>query len=514
MEVRVPGGWRAGAIAALSVVTVVAVVLGLVAHFSTTPGSPAAATPTAGAGLTVPGSAAPVLLPVANGGPLPSTAALAKELAPLLRQPALGPHVGAEVVDLATGQSLYGLNAGAAFMPASTAKLLTAAAALTTLGPDYRIRTRVVAGAEAGQIVLVGAGDPTLASQPPAGFVPAPASLPALARATAVALRLRGITVVRLSYDSTLFAAPGTSPSWPAGYLSSGQVAPITALSVDEGRTSAIVEGPAPRVADPASAAAAAFARQLRRYGVTVTGTPGPIKAPPTPAASPSATVGSAQASGAVSAPTSTPAASGDTAGAPGVLPVAGTPLASVVSPRLADLVGWMLAASDNDLAEALAHLTALAKGEPATFAGGVIAVERVLADLGLPKQGLHLDDGSGLSRATLVPPDMLTALLTLAAQSGRPALRPLLTGLAVAGFTGSLANRFDGPTTRTGAGVVRAKTGTLTQVTAMAGIVQDASGRLLGFDFVADRVSPTGTLAAREALDLAASALAGCGCG
>jgi D-alanyl-D-alanine carboxypeptidase/D-alanyl-D-alanine-endopeptidase (penicillin-binding protein 4) len=173
-----------------------------------------------------------------------------------------------------------------------------------------------------------------------------------------------------------------------------------------------------------------------------------------------------------------------------------------------------MLAASDNDVAEALAHLTALAKGEPATFAGGVTAVEAVLTDLGLPNQGLHLDDGSGLSRGTLVPPEMITGLLTLAAQTGRPDLRPLLTGLAVAGFTGSLANRFGGPTTRIGAGLVRAKTGTLTDVTAMAGIVQDASGRLLAFDFVADRVSPNGTLAARQALDVAASALAGCGCG
>src|SRR5437762_2784969 len=80
-----------------------------------------------------------------------------------------------------------------------------AAAALKVLGPQFRIRTTVVQGATAGQVVLVGGGDPTLASAPPTGFVPAPASLPQLARSTASALRAAGTTKVTLGYDTSLF---------------------------------------------------------------------------------------------------------------------------------------------------------------------------------------------------------------------------------------------------------------------------------------------------------------------
>jgi serine-type D-Ala-D-Ala carboxypeptidase/endopeptidase (penicillin-binding protein 4) len=505
--VRIPGGWRTPAIAVLSIVTVLAVVLGLVSHFSNSVSGRAAAQTSAGAGLTSPGTAVAVLPAADDGAPAPSAAGLSKVLGPLLRQAALGPHVGAAVVDLSTGQLLYGLGASSGFTPASTTKLLTAAAALTVLGPNYRIRTKVVAGAP-GQVILVGAGDPTLASTPPAGFVPAPASLPALARATALALRARGLTNVSLGYDSTLFAPPAIAATWPAGYVSSGQVAPITALTVDEGRTGEIVEGPSARVTDPALSAAQQFAKQLRRYGVSVAGTPVPAKAAPAPAgitpsgqAEPSATSSTASATG---------SASSQAAG----LLVPGTPLASVQSPALSDLVAWMLASSDNDLAEAVAHLTALASGEPATFVGGSVAVERALADLGISDRDLRLYDGSGLTRTTSVPPQTVADVLSLAAQPSHAALRPLLTGLAVAGFTGSLQTRFTGPGTLVGTGMVRAKTGTLTNISAMAGTVEDASGRLLAFDFVADEVPATGTLAARQALDLAASALAGCGCG
>jgi D-alanyl-D-alanine carboxypeptidase/D-alanyl-D-alanine-endopeptidase (penicillin-binding protein 4) len=105
---------------------------------------------------------------------------------------------------------------------------------------------------------------------------------------------------------------------------------------------------------------------------------------------------------------------------------------------------------------------------------------------------------------------DLLTRVLVLAASADHPALRPLLTGLPVGGASGTLANRFDGPD-RAGAGVVRAKTGTLRGVSSLAGTVVDADGRQLAFAVLADRVPDTGR--ARTALDRIATALAGCGC-
>jgi serine-type D-Ala-D-Ala carboxypeptidase/endopeptidase (penicillin-binding protein 4) len=473
-------GWRAGAVATLAVVTVLLLMLTLLGRMPGQSGSAGtAAAGTSGASAssspsaTAVPSSAPVLEPVGSTAPLPTAAGLTTALGPLLAQPALGPRVGAAVLDVTTGQVLYGRAATTGFSTASTTKLLTAAAALEVLGPQFRIQTTVVRGAKAGQVVLVGGGDPTLATAPPAGFVPAPASLPQLARSTAAALKAAGTTKVTLGYDTTAFTGPRTAATWPPAYVRSGVVAPVTALSVDEGRVGRIAEGTAPRVPDPALAAAKAFARQLAAQGITVTGVPVPAQAP----------------SGA-------------------------TQLGVVSSPTLTDLLGWLLSTSDNDLAEALAHLVAKASGEPADFPGGVTAVTAAVQALGLPAQDLQLYDGSGLSTQTRVDPVLLGRLLVLASGPDHPELRPLVTGLAVAGFTGSLEPpRFTATSTEWAAGLVRAKTGTLTGVSAMAGTVEDVSGRQLAFVFVADKVPAGGTLAARTVLDRLATAVAGCGC-
>jgi len=118
-----------------------------------------------------------VLAPASPRGPAPDRARLAALLAPMLAGRPLGGHVGAVVTDLDTGAVLFSQNAGSEFVPASNAKLLTAVAALSTLGPPARFTTRVVAGARPGLLTLVGGGDPTLAAgPPPRGDYPRPAS--------------------------------------------------------------------------------------------------------------------------------------------------------------------------------------------------------------------------------------------------------------------------------------------------------------------------------------------------
>ncbi|NEY32289.1 D-alanyl-D-alanine carboxypeptidase/D-alanyl-D-alanine-endopeptidase, partial [Streptomyces sp. PRKS01-65] len=345
-----------------------------------------------------------------------------------------------------------------ALTPASTTKLATAVAALSALGPGHRLTTRAALEPGGGELVLVGGGDPTLTAREESGGA---ASLRTLARETAEALKKRGLRRVTLSYDTTLYAGSGLHPIGVNDNL-----APVTALMADEARTDGSTSGPAPRAADPAAEAADAFARFLRAHGVQTT-RPGPAAA-----------TGRART------------------------------LAAVSSPPLAALVERMLTNSDNDLAEALARHTALAGGKRPDFAGASAAVAARLKGLGLPVAGASFHDGSGLDRAGRVTPGLLTALLAEAADPARPELRPVLTGLPVAGFTGTLTSRY----TDGAAGLVRAKTGTLTGVNALAGTVVTEDGRLLAFAFLTS--GATDPQAAQSALDRAATALAHCGCG
>jgi D-alanyl-D-alanine carboxypeptidase/D-alanyl-D-alanine-endopeptidase (penicillin-binding protein 4) len=197
--------------------------------------------------------------------------------------------------------------------------------------------------------------------------------------------------------------------------------------------------------------------------------------------------------------------------------------LGAVVSQPVPQLVERMLARSDNDLAEALARHVALSQGQPASFAGGAAAVQLVLGpfldEVGVGRRSVALVDGSGLSREDRLEPAALTRLLArVASADGSPAverLAPVLTGLPVAGFSGTLSERYrkPGAGAEIGAGVVRAKTGTLNGVSALAGLVRTADGRLLAFDLTADGVPLGATKRAEAALDRLAAALAACGC-
>jgi D-alanyl-D-alanine carboxypeptidase/D-alanyl-D-alanine-endopeptidase (penicillin-binding protein 4) len=154
-----------------------------------------------------------------------------------------------------------------------------------------------------------------------------------------------------------------------------------------------------------------------------------------------------------------------------------------------------------------MARQAALAKGLPASFSGGAQATTAAMTDLGVPVAGVGLVDGSGLSDDNRVTANQLTAVLYRAASSKYPQLRPILSGLPVAGFSGTLSNRDEGA----GAGLVRAKTGTLNHVNALVGFVVDADGRLLAFAALADATANRAR--AEGALDRLASSVAACGC-
>ncbi|HEY2309313.1 MAG TPA: D-alanyl-D-alanine carboxypeptidase/D-alanyl-D-alanine-endopeptidase [Streptosporangiaceae bacterium] len=432
------------------------------------------------AGLQAPG---PVLAPASARGQVPSRGQLTAELAPLLATHALGRHVGAVVTDLNTGTVLFSQNAGSEFAPASNAKLLTAAAALSTLGPSARFTTRVVAGARPGLLTLVGGGDPTLAAgPPPRSDYPQPATLASLAAATAHWLAGRGTRTVRLTYDTSLFTGPATAPGWTPSYITTGNVTPITSLEVDQGR---LTPAGAPQDADdpgnfrprsdtPAAEAAGAFARLLRRDGIHVAGQP-----------------------------------------AAGRQPRHVTQVAAVRSPPLASIVGWMLRESNNVIAENLARQVALHTRKPGSFTAAAAAVTAILGRLGV-HHGIHLVDGSGLSPLDQVSPGALAAVIRLAAVSGPGTLRAAVTGMPVAGFSGTLApgQSVFGSFGPRALGMVRAKTGNLAKVASLAGIATDASGQVLAFAFMTDQIPKGSQLpGAAAAIDAMATALAGCGC-
>jgi D-alanyl-D-alanine carboxypeptidase/D-alanyl-D-alanine-endopeptidase (penicillin-binding protein 4) len=419
---------------------------------------------------------APLAEPAAADAAL-ARAALRSALA-RLADPDLGGHVLAAVGPLDGDALSYEQAEGAPVaIPASTTKVVTSAVALFLLGPNRRFRTTTVldSSGTTPRLVLVGGGDPYLARVPTrvdagdATYQPRRADLRTLARQSAAALEADGITTVRLGFDDALFSGPALSPQWRPDYFPS-EVSPVSALWVDGGRTA---DG-STRVPNPAETAAAEFRTALARAGIKVVG-----------------------------ATSRTPA---------GTAP-ATTPVAAVAGPTVAQVVQRVLEVSDNNAAEVLLRHIGVADQGEGSFLAGQLAVERVLAANGVPLGSSVLYDGSGLSRDNRLSPQVLVGVLRWAASPEHPALRSLLTALPVAGWTGSLTDRMDtGPVA--GRGRVRAKTGTLTGVSSLAGIAVDRDGNLMAFALMADRVRKPKSLLARIAMDEAASGLGACSCG
>lgn len=407
----------------------------------------------------------PVLPPAPAGAA--SMSSLAGLLDPLLNNSILGRSVRVSVVDLRSGTPIYELNPDQRVVPASNAKIVTAAAVLATLGSAHRITTRVVAGANPGEVVLVGAGDATLAVDANGYYVGA-GRLDDLA--DQVKKALGGTPPSKLIIDGSLYQGGLTGPNWDPNAPKEGYVAPITALMIDGGRvdfrkSKQQCDGVRchDRHADPELAAGQAFAKLLGVTEVTK-----------------------------------------------GVAPAGAAELGSVKSAPMIRQLETMLGDSDNTVAEALARQVAVAKGKPASFEGAAAALDEVLTELGLPTAEFDMADGSGYSRLNQLSPSVLTGLLAKAASDAK--LADLVNALPVAGWSGSMDYRFAKADAAAGIGVVRAKSGTLTGINSISGVVQTADGGLAAFSVLAERV-PLGQYAAQEALDRIVATIAACGC-
>lgn len=446
-------------------VAVVVLIAGVVGVAAVTPTFTEPDAPVVSAPEPDPVVATPAVAPVPADAPRPDPAALAATLAAPLRNPDLGRFTGS-VADAITGEVLWSADPDAAMTPASTTKILTAAAAMLALPSDHRVTTKVVQGDGPGQVVLVGEGDPTLTAQPVGtpGFYEGGARIDDLADQ----IRRSGAQVSSIGVDLGAYSGPSSADGWFPGDVAAGYIAPIEPVTLDGGRSVPTVDE-SPRSATPGLDTGRALARALGLDPAVVT-------------------------------TESAPSGAGS--------------LATVQSAPLRQRLGQMLGFSDNVLAEAVGREVAAATGAPASFDGATEAVLTTLRDNGVDVDGVRLADTSGLSVDNRIPARVLSSIVTAAAgpvndRTHADALRPMLDYLPVAGATGTLAARYASGD-RTAAGWLRAKTGTLSNASALAGYVVDQSGRVLTFALMSnDRPPEVG----RPALDAVASTLRSCGC-
>ncbi|TAL45974.1 MAG: D-alanyl-D-alanine carboxypeptidase/D-alanyl-D-alanine-endopeptidase [Salinibacterium sp.] len=345
----------------------------------------------------------------------------------------------------------------------SVLKVLTAAAALNVIGKDTRLSTRVVDGSLPGTIVLVGGGDPTLATTSNGFYTGAPriADLATAAMAKYNTIH-PGVPITTIVLDSTLWS-PGDN--WDSSWLRKEQIngyhAEVTALMVDGGRANPALSV-SRRSSDPIGDAGRAFAAAAGLSGVTFT-------------------------SGAA---------------------VGGTQLAEVKSQPLSALIKQMLQTSDNILAENLARIVSKKTGFDGSSTSLASAIPAALVEYGLDNSGLKIRDGSGLSALNAVPPQYVAQLM-IKIKNGEKNLDIIYSSLPVAGQTGTLAGRFVGANA-VARGKVIAKTGWLDAEYSLAGIVNAEDGSTIAFAFYSIRGGISAD--AKEAQDTLATALYRCG--
>ncbi|WP_156766662.1 D-alanyl-D-alanine carboxypeptidase/D-alanyl-D-alanine-endopeptidase [Mycobacterium sp. E2327] len=405
----------------------------------------------------------PGMVPVADTAETPSPAGVAAALAPTAADPNLG-RLGGRITDAITGKELWRVADDLPLVPASTNKVLTAAAALLTLDRQARISTRVVAGSQnaQGPVVLVGAGDPVLSAAPPGvdTWYRGAARISDLAEQ----VRRSGVTPTAVQVDISAFSGPTMAQGWDPADVDNGDIAPIESVMIDAGRIQPTTVN-SRRSKTPALDAGRELAKAL---GLD----PGAV------------TIATA--------------------------PAGARQLAVVQSAPLVQRLSEMMDHSDNVLAECIAREVAAAINRPQSFAGAVDAVTNRLSTAHVDTAGARLVDSSGLSVDDRLTAKTLDGVVQAAAGPDQPALRALLDLLPIAGGSGTLGDRFlDAATDRGPAGWLRAKTGSLTAVNSLVGVLTDRSGRVLTFAFLSNDAGPNG----RNAMDALATKLWFCGC-
>lgn len=409
------------------------------------------------------------------------------------------------------GRTIAAHRADVPLLPASTMKIVTAAAILTTLGPDGRFRTRVDAtapidadGVLRGDLLLVGGGDPALATDEYTRWVyPARPATPLASLADdliAAGLRRVDGEVIGLAPG---FTGPTRAEGWPDRYFSSFDARYASGLTVDGGLRTILtypepepdadapegganggdadpadvpdaVDEPDPgseeepedlgpptvtvdHVQDPAAHAATELARLLEERDVEVAGTPrsGEVAAPP---------VGR---------------------------------LATVQSPPMDELLRFTVGRSDNHLADGMFQTIGRVRTGEGSWARGDRALRQVLDRFQIDHDGAVFADGSGLSRDDRLSPRLLVDLDRT--MTDGPVAETWVSLMAVMGETGTLRQRLRGTVAE---GRFRGKTGTLRDVVALSGAVLGDDGTRYHLAVLANDADGPGRWVARDLMD------------
>jgi len=369
----------------------------------------------------------------------------------------------AQVINVETGEVLFDRGSATPARTASVMKLLTAAAALETLGPEYRVTTRVYVDAVDPSILyLVGAGDVTLSRTGP-GLSSVYRNAPKLSDlASQILSQLPEQQFSQIVLDSTLYGSvPGEYQDvWDQRGLTDGYMSYVSALQVDGDRDNPTILS-SPRSTDPVTRAGQWFQEALAE-----------------PAAAAELIVGSA--------------------------PADAIEVASVRSAPMSTWIDYMLQVSDNTLAEAIGRLVSLDVGMEGSFESLTAAYRQALKGTGVDLTQIKVEDGSGLSRYNQVAPATINELLLLIDQ-GYGDFELIDAGMPVSGTPGSLSARFTDAV-----GDVVAKTGWIRTGYTLAGFLypEDESKLLFTVYNLGDSVR----LVNRDAMDDLVMAFYDCG--
>lgn len=428
-----------------TVATLVAITGLLLAGAST---QPATARPAAARPAAVPAAAPLAVLPTAY---VPSSAdrRLASALTARVTTARFGTAFSGSVIDMSTNATLWQRNRTTALIPASTTKLVTAANALTVLGPDRTFTTSVRTGLRSNQVVVVGVGDPALSSR----------QLDRLAQVTAADLTGRGLGSARVYIDDDVFPTPTLATGWKSSYVPDA-ITPVRGLVRDQRD-----------LADTGADVGTYFAQRLVAWGV----------------------------------PTATYLGRTDP-------PSSSRLIATSRGSSVASSVSRMLMHSDNEIAEALHKQVGIAVGTGATWQGARSAQVTAMRRQGLAMTALHDGSGlSRSNRLTSYELARLVDRGLTTSYGGLWPMRSA-AAMPTAGRTGTLDDslgRFTAATSRCATGKVWGKTGRLSDVTSFAGWTVGADGRVKVFAFVVNGRSST--LWLRQQLDMLAATVNGC---
>lgn len=406
---------------------------------------------------------------------------------------AIGSNYSVNVVDIASGETVYARNNTKPMLSASNMKVVTAVNALTVLGPDTRQITKVQLVGK-GKVAIVGAGDTMLngkavqalarktqkalkahpewlpATRPAHMGIPATCVRKGKVVSSTAAKPCKKVMIpagpgpLKIFIDDSLYAAPSVPAGWRSGY-EPYVVRPVRPLGFD---------------GDYSWDSGRNVASYMSSY-LAGRGTPAKVK-------------------GRTKVSSSSPL------------------LGSRKSQTVATQVKYMLQVSENNVAEMLFRNVAAVKGYSTDWAGAKKAATDQLAAMGIPTEGLSLDSGSGVSRDDRLTTLALTELLKhVADKAAHPELDAVYYGggMPLAGYSGTLSagtGRFVTSPTNCARGLIRAKTGTLFDTIGLSGLTVGTDGNLKAFSILVNsRPQGVSPLTTRKAVDKLAATVNGC---